>query len=223
MTPILSFVMSVILYPEGRPAFHRTEGEAADDVAVEDEEDDHRRDHCRHCGAVLLLPGIIQTCLVKLTGEITAQRKSPFDPWGDVATVVATLKSTLSQTLEESSQRVFGVGIAAGGMVDSDKGVIIAVNLAPAMNGLPVCDILAEHFSLPTVIDHHPRAFSSATAGSALDERSRISRQSTPERSWGAFYMDGKIYRGLAGSGGELGHTIVQIDGAACNCGKHGC
>ena len=36
-------------------------------------------------------------------------------------------------------------------------------------------------------------------------------------------YLDGRLHRGPAGAGGELGHTFVQIDGEPCRCGRRGC
>ncbi|WFU13083.1 ROK family transcriptional regulator (plasmid) [Rhizobium sp. CB3090] len=175
-------------------------------------------------GAVLLLPGRIQTCLVTLSGEIKALTKAQFDPHGDRDVFLAIIKDTLSATLSQAHQAPFGIGIASGGMIDSDNGVILAVNLAPVLTGLPLVDILQAHFSLPVVIDHHPRALlvGDRWFGPGRGQQT-FAAIYTGEVLGGAFYIDGRVYRGLAGSGGELGHTVVQIDGDLCNCGKHGC
>lgn len=175
-------------------------------------------------GAVLLLPGKIQTCLVTLTGEIKAHTKAEFDPLGDKDAFLSSLKEALSLTLSQAAQAPFGIGVASAGMIDSDNGVILAVNLAPVLTGLPLVNVLEEHFSLPVVIDHHPRALLVGDRwfgpGRGLQTFAAIY---TGEVLGGAFYIEGKVYRGLAGSGGELGHSVVQIDGEACNCGKRGC
>ena len=39
----------------------------------------------------------------------------------------------------------------------------------------------------------------------------------------GGFIMNGKIYTGGDGYGCEPGHTILQINGEACTCGRRGC
>ncbi|RUX03414.1 ROK family transcriptional regulator [Mesorhizobium sp. M8A.F.Ca.ET.059.01.1.1] len=175
-------------------------------------------------GAVLLLPGKIQTCLVTLTGEIKAHTKAEFDPLADKDAFLSSLKEALSLTLSQASQAPFGIGVASAGMIDSDSGVILAVNLAPVLTGLALVSELEEHFSLPVVIDHHPRALLVGDRwfgpGRGLQTFAAIY---TGEVLGGAFYIEGKVYRGLAGSGGELGHSVVQIDGEACNCGKRGC
>ncbi|TCQ20035.1 ROK family protein [Rhizobium sp. PP-CC-3G-465] len=174
--------------------------------------------------AVLLLPGRIQTCLVTLTGEISALEKAPFDVNGDVEDFSRILTETLARSLDQATQPPFGIGIAAGGMIDSDKGVIVTVSLAPVLTGLPITNILSAHFGLPVVIDHHPRALlvGDRWFGPGRGQQN-FAAIYTGEVLGGAYYINGQVYRGLAGSGGELGHTVVQLDGRACNCGKQGC
>ncbi|WP_413737886.1 ROK family transcriptional regulator [Sodalis sp. RH21] len=174
--------------------------------------------------AVLLLPGRIRTCLVTLTGEISAFYASSFSQSDTSEAVAALIGDTLAKTLSEALHPPFGIGVAAGGMVDSDRGVIVTVNLAPALNNLALADRLWTRFKLPATIDHHPRALLLGDRwfglGRGLHNFAAIY---TGEVLGGALYLDGQVYRGLSGSGGELGHTIVQIDGNLCNCGNRGC
>ena len=39
----------------------------------------------------------------------------------------------------------------------------------------------------------------------------------------GGMVLDGELYRGAFGVGGEVGHLRVVRDGQLCGCGKHGC
>ena len=39
----------------------------------------------------------------------------------------------------------------------------------------------------------------------------------------GGVVLDGELYRGAFGVGGEIGHLRVVRDGQLCGCGKHGC
>ena len=39
----------------------------------------------------------------------------------------------------------------------------------------------------------------------------------------GGIIIDGKIYSGSNGAGGELGHIVIQMGGQACPCGRFGC
>lgn len=39
----------------------------------------------------------------------------------------------------------------------------------------------------------------------------------------GGIIIDGKIYSGFNYAGGELGHTVIVVDGRQCSCGRKGC
>ena len=36
-------------------------------------------------------------------------------------------------------------------------------------------------------------------------------------------WLSGNAYRGAHTNAGEFGHSVVQFDGPACVCGRHGC
>lgn len=39
----------------------------------------------------------------------------------------------------------------------------------------------------------------------------------------GAALVNGALYRGTHGGAGEIGHTVVDLDGPRCGCGRYGC
>ena len=39
----------------------------------------------------------------------------------------------------------------------------------------------------------------------------------------GALILDGNLYEGSRGGAGEIGHTVLAIDGPLCGCGRRGC
>jgi glucokinase len=39
----------------------------------------------------------------------------------------------------------------------------------------------------------------------------------------GGIVLDGHLYRGAHGMAGEIGHSVVQLDGEPCPCGQKGC
>jgi predicted NBD/HSP70 family sugar kinase len=102
--------------------------------------------------------------------------------------------------------------------------MVVKINLAPALDGYPLVRHLRERFNLPARLDHHPRALLVGDrwfgAGRNVSEFAVVY---TGEVLGGALYVDGHLFRGAAGAGGELGHTFVQLDGELCRCGRHGC
>jgi predicted NBD/HSP70 family sugar kinase len=162
---------------------------------------------------------------VALDGTIQADHRVLLpDGNGPVEPIIDTVAACLEQTLKEASRAPLGIGVAVGGMVDTDRGSIVAVNLAPALSGYPLAEELMHRFGLPVRLDHHPRAL---LVGDRWFGQGRGVPQFavvyTGEVLGGALYFGGHLYRGAAGAGGELGHTFVQVDGALCRCGRRGC
>lgn len=176
------------------------------------------------CG-VLLMPGSVRSCLVTLEGEMSAEHEErlPTDA-AQPDEMVTAITGCIEATLAAARRTPLGIGVAVGGMVDTDRRLIVRVNLVPALNGLPLGDQLARRFGLPVVLDHHPRAL---LVGDRWFGRGRGVRNFavvyTGEVLGGALYLDGHLHRGPAGAGGELGHTFVQADGDLCRCGRRGC
>ncbi|MGA8112994.1 MAG: ROK family protein, partial [Actinocatenispora sp.] len=176
-------------------------------------------------GALQVMPGRVRAALVSITGDVLAQDARPFPVQrGRTAEAARTISDCLDTVLRQAHRRPIGVGIAVGGMVDTDHGSIVEVNLAPSLSGLALGPRIAEHTGLPVHIDHHPRAM-------LLGDRwfgpgrgiSTFAVIYTGEVLGGAFMVDGRVHRGSAGAGGELGHTFVQLGGDLCRCGRRGC
>jgi len=176
------------------------------------------------CG-ILLMPDQVRSCLVSLEGRIEAEHSAipPAHPSGPEE-IIESLMECVARTLASAKRSPLGLGVAVGGMVDTTRRSIIAINLAPVLDGYPLGETLKRRFGLPVQIDHHPRAL---LVGDRWFGKGRGMRSFavvyTGEVLGGALYLDGHLYRGMSGAGGELGHTFVQVDGDVCYCGRRGC
>ena len=175
--------------------------------------------------AVLLMHDSVRSCLVSLNGEIYAESESalPIET-GDVRIVMDIIVDCIRTTLSAAARPALGIGVAAVGMIDTDKRSIVAVNLAPLLDGFPLGQELESQFALPTSIDHHPRALLVGDRWFGLGRgRRNFAAVYTGEVLGGALFLDGHLFRGPGGAGGELGHTFVQLGGRRCKCGRIGC
>ena len=176
------------------------------------------------CG-VLLMSDAVQACLVTLDGAIIGANRVAL-PKGDgpVGPIIKAIKKSTRSALAGATRKPLGVGVAVGAMVDTDQGSIVTMNLTPSLDGYPLAEELQREFGLPVRLDHHPRAL---LVGDRWFGKGRGAAQFaviyTGEVLGGAFYFDGHLYRGVAGAGGELGHTFVQGVGELCRCGRRGC
>ena len=126
-------------------------------------------------------------------------------------------------TEEESGIEAVGFGIPC--LIDQRTGVaVIAVNLPIA--DLPFRDIMAERIDLPVFIDND------ANVTTLVEQRFGAARGADDVVGLtigtgigGGLVLGGKIYRGHIGSGGELGHMVIDEDGPRCQgqCPNQGC
>jgi predicted NBD/HSP70 family sugar kinase len=176
------------------------------------------------CSA-LIMPHSIRACLVTLEGKIYAEHTHSWSAEGKgAAGITEAIIATIDRALAQAPRAPLGIGVAVGGMVDTDRGCIVAMNLLPALDGMMLGDALADRFHLPVLLDHHPRAL---LVGDRWFGHGRGLRTFavvyTGEVLGGAFYLDGRLHRGSVGAGGEIGHTFVRVDGDVCRCGRRGC
>lgn len=175
--------------------------------------------------SVVLMPGKIEVALISIVGNVSGyQAQEVESDRRSQADYSERLHGLLESMLSQAESPVLGIGIAVGGMVDPAAGTIMAMNLAPSLAGYRIGEELGARFGLDVVVDHHPRAILLGErwfgVGRGLNKFAVIY---AGEVLGCAMYLDGVPFRGPQGSGGELGHTIVDLDGRLCSCGRHGC
>lgn len=179
----------------------------------------------RPIAAIHLLPGRVRGALVNAAGTVLTSTSRGFPAnTRHPAVVVDCIVECLNRVLPADRAPVLGVGIAVAGMVDTDTGTILAINLAPGLAGLPIGPLVAERIGAPVHIDLHPRtqALGDRWFGQGRGVASFASIY-TGEAIGVGLVLDGRIHRGVGGAGGEVGHTIVDLDGEQCRCGRRGC
>jgi predicted NBD/HSP70 family sugar kinase len=176
-------------------------------------------------GAVLLLPGGAQAALVTTSGRVVAVAgvKFPARPLRHEA-IVARLTDCLNEVIATATSPLRGIGIAVGGMVDTQTGDVVRMGLAPGLNGLAIGPEVARITGVPVYIDHQPRAqaLGDLLFGTGRGEESFCSVY-LGEGIGAGFFLDGVLHRGSRGAGGEVGHTVVDRRGEVCPCGLRGC
>ena len=120
-----------------------------------------------------------------------------------------------------------GVGIGFAGHLRFAEGVVITTSNFPRfkMKNFPIRQMVQSHFGVPVVVDNDANAQSYAEflfgAGSAYDTMIFL----TVSTGIGAgLVLNRRIFRGMTGTAGEFGHTIVNPHSdIRCGCGNYGC
>ncbi len=122
-----------------------------------------------------------------------------------------------------SLEDIESIGVGSPGTVDSDRGIIVYANNIGFLN-TPVGDMLFEKLGRPIYVenDANAAAYGEFVAGSAKNANSAVCI-TLGTGVGGGIIIDGKIYSGFNYAGAELGHTVIEVDGAQCTCGRRGC
>jgi glucokinase len=121
--------------------------------------------------------------------------------------------------------QVSSVGIGCGGPLDAQRGVLIAPPHLPGWRDVPLIALAEEAFGLPAVLENDATAAAAGEHryGAGAGTRNMI-YLTISTGVGGGIVIDGKLYRGASGNGGELGHVTVDCDGRPCRgCGRKGC
>jgi predicted NBD/HSP70 family sugar kinase len=106
--------------------------------------------------------------------------------------------------------------------VAADGTIRWSVNLS--WNDLPLGSILAARYGLPTIVANDSRAAALATFLFEGDERPDNLVAIKVGRGIGAgLVLNGELFGGDGDGAGEIGHIVVEPDGAECHCGRFGC
>lgn len=144
--------------------------------------------------------------------------------WTPHTLTAEMLCEKMQQVLEESGLKPIGLGLSISGLIDRDRQSIrYCPNLAQ-LRDIHVQKAFGETLGLPVCLDTSARCLALAEAryGRHKDASNLLYISAGHSISAGVI-LDGKIFRGTAGSAGELGHIKVSDDRVRCTCGSTGC
>lgn len=138
--------------------------------------------------------------------------------------VIEQMMDAVGRALASSPDAV-GIGLGIPALVDSRSGVARSSVHLP-LEGVDLGAVARERFGLPVVVDND------ANAAMACEHRHGAARGTSDAALLtigtgigGGLVLDGRLYRGANGFGAELGHMVVDLDGAPCSegCTGRGC
>jgi glucokinase len=143
----------------------------------------------------------------------------------DQPALLDTAVEAVQEARESAGAEIAAVGFGIPCLIDQRTGTaVIAVNLPLA--DIPFADVMAERLDLPVFVDNDANA-------TALAEHRAGAAQGSSEAVvltigtgiGGGLIVRGEVYRGAIGSGAELGHMVIDMDGPRCqgNCPNRGC
>jgi glucokinase len=122
-------------------------------------------------------------------------------------------------------EHIGGIGIGAPGVLDLAKGkTLFLPNLPGTWPNIPLADTITRFTGLKTILLNDVRSITNGEwhfgAGRGVDT---IAVFAIGTGIGGGLVINGQLHLGLGGTGGELGHTMIDFNGPACGCGNTGC
>ncbi len=115
------------------------------------------------------------------------------------------------------------IGIGTPGIADNANGKIVYANNL-GFKDVPMADYIHKLIDKPVYIenDANAAAYGEFVAGAAKGANNAVCI-TLGTGVGGGIIIDGKIYSGSNMAGAELGHTIIELNGPQCTCGRKGC
>ena len=115
------------------------------------------------------------------------------------------------------------IGVGTPGIANSATGIIEYSNNLGFEN-TPMVKYIQETINKPVFIenDANAAAYGEFVAGAAKGANNAVCI-TLGTGVGGGIIIDGKIYSGSNFAGAEIGHTVIEVDGAQCSCGRKGC
>ena len=120
--------------------------------------------------------------------------------------------------------RVASIGIASAGPLDAGAGIVLEAPNIEDWENVPVAAIVGEEFRVPVALQRDANVAALAErqwgGGRGVDDMVYIT---VSTGVGGGLILNGELYMGAGGTAGEIGHTIIDLDGPLCYCGRKGC
>ena len=118
------------------------------------------------------------------------------------------------------------VGIGVPSQIDHATGTVVSSVNIP-LEGIPLRDELSRRLNAPVWLDNDANVAALAEAYFAGNGRPvrNLLMYTLGTGVGGGVVVDGRIFHGATGLGGELGHVVIRADGPACPgaCPNRGC
>ena len=160
----------------------------------------------------------MRAAVVAADSTVVTKRESAYQP-DSFANDLAALVSSLREAGE-----IERVGLAIPGLVNRETDRVLVSTGLPSFARADLHDELMKatgsHLELEN--DANAAAYAEYKLGAARDVQDFFYIH-IGDSVGGAFILNGKLWTGVSGCAGEVGHTTINPDGNQCECGNIGC
>jgi len=162
------------------------------------------------------------------SGEVLHHKSLPTQAREGHEAVMERMADLFQAVIDESCMKkedIGGIGIGVPGVLDLEKGeTLFLPNLPGTWPHVPLRDTIARLTGLETALLNDVRSITNGEwrfgAGRGVDT---LAVFAVGTGIGGGLVLNGQLHLGIGGTGGELGHTMIDFNGPRCGCGNRGC
>jgi predicted NBD/HSP70 family sugar kinase len=164
----------------------------------------------------------VEACLVDETREILARKRRPSEPGLGRERVVANILELIGETA--GTARYEAVGMGTPGTYHPVDDIMYGAPHTPLYERPGLISLLRSKLQVPLIIENDANCLALAEFFAQCHGRySTVMAVILGTGMGSGLVLGNRLHRGPNGNAGEIGHTSVDIDGRACECGRRGC
>lgn len=180
-----------------------------------------------HILAIDLEPDCIRVAVTNLLVEIVESREQLIDRFSEPAIVLRQIADLCHQVLDAvqlQATDLKGVALSLPGLIDRDQGILISSTNLPRWQEVKIGSWIEGQLGVRPRVGrstHLAAIYEGWSHPAGTDETTLILSLRT---GIGLSVLHrGELQVGWGGFDGEIGHTVVDLNGRLCECGSHGC
>jgi len=165
----------------------------------------------------------VKGAVIDTEGRIISQVEEATPPGKEVKEIVVCLADMIERLASEHPE-IIGVGLGSPGILDAERKIIRASPNFPSWSNVLLIELIARYIKLPLILENDANCFALAEHRWGAGRGCRhLLALTIGTGIGGGIIIDGELYRGSTGAGGELGHISIDMNGPKCSCGSYGC
>ena len=167
-----------------------------------------------------------RVAITDLAGRILASRTVATEITAGPETVLSALSDELLATAADAGiplGRLAGTGISVPGPIDPHTGRPSQPPIMPGWDAYPIAEHLAETLPAPVLIENDADAMAVGEQSTNYPDSASLCLVKVSTGIGAGLVIDGRVYHGIDGGAGDIGHIRLAGETALCQCGSHGC
>lgn len=167
-----------------------------------------------------------RVALTDLSGRILAQQNVDVAIEEGPEVVLTALSQTtlaLMKSSEVQQSELVGSGVSVPGPVDPHTRRPSQPPIMPGWDAYPIADHLSEALPVPTFVENDADAMAFGEQSTRYPDSPSVCLVKVSTGIGAGLVLGGRVYHGIDGGAGDIGHIRLAGETALCQCGSRGC